>query len=273
MAAREHGTPALWPYPRIVAHRGGGTLAPENTLAAIRLGAELGFRGVEFDVMLAADGEPVLMHDQTLERTTSGRGAVSAHSAPQLARLDAGVWKGRRWRGEPVPRLEQAAQLCHALGLWANVEIKPASGYERRTGEAVARATHALWRDAALPPVLSSFSPLALGAARAAAPELPRGLLLKRIPPYWRELARDLECVALHCKGRLLTQALVRAMHEAGFAVLAWTVNDPRTAKKLLRWGVDCIVTDALRRIGPDFAAPVAPAKRRSLLQRLRRVR
>jgi len=250
-----------WPYPRIVAHRGGGKLAPENTLGAIRFGAELGFGGVEFDVMLSGDGVPVLIHDQTLERTTSGHGAVSTHSAAQLARLDAGVWKGRRWAGEPIPRLEQAAQLCRALGLWANVEIKPAKGYERRTGEAVARTARALWRDAALPPVLSSFSPVALAAAREAAPELPRGLLLQRIPPYWREMARDLECVALHCKGRLLTQALVRAMQEAGYAVLAWTVNEPRTASKLLRWGVDCIVTDALRRIGPAFAAPAARRK------------
>ena len=260
-----------WPYPNVVAHRGGGKLAPENTLAAIRLGAELGFAGVEFDVMLSGDGVPVLIHDQMLERTTNGHGAVSAHSAEALARLDAGLWKGRRWRGEPVPRLAQAAELCRALALWANVEIKPAKGYERRTGEAVANAARVLWRDAPLPPVLSSFWPLALGAARVAAPELPRGLLLQRIPPHWRELARDLECVALHCKGRLLTQALVRAMHEAGFAVLAWTVNDPHTARKLLRWGVDCIVTDALRRIGPDFARPAPQTAKRGLLQRLRR--
>ena len=255
-----------WPYPRIVAHRGGGRLAPENTLAAIRLGAELGYAGVELDAMLAGDGVPVLIHDQTLERTTSGRGEVSAHSAAQLARLDAGGWKGRRWRGESVPSLEQAAALCRSLGLWANVEIKPAKGYERRTGEAVASAAGALWQAAPLPPVLSSFSPVALAAARAAAPGLPRGLLLQRIPPYWREMARDLECVALHCKGRLLTQALVRAMHEAGFAVLAWTVNDPRAAHRLLRWGVDCIVTDALRRIGPDFAPGAA---RRALWRRV----
>jgi len=257
-----------WPYPRIVAHRGGGKAAPENTLAAIRLGAEFGFAGVEFDVMLSGDGVPVLIHDQKLERTTSGRGQVSAHSAAQLARLDAGAWKGRRWRGERVPRLEQAAELCRALGLWANVEIKPANGYERRTGEAVARAARALWQGAPLAPVLSSFSPLALGAAREAAPELPRGLLLKRrIPPHWLEMARDLECVALHCEGRLLTQALVRAMHEAGVAVLAWTVNDPRAASKLLRWGVDCLVTDAVKRIGPDFAAA---APRRGFWRRLR---
>ncbi|KPK08546.1 MAG: hypothetical protein AMJ64_03230 [Betaproteobacteria bacterium SG8_39] len=263
--------PALWPYPNVVAHRCGGTLAPENTLAAIRTGAALGFDGIELDVMLAGDGVPVLMHDETLERTTSGRGRVTAHSAAQLARLDAGVWKGRRWRGEPVPSLAQAVRLARELGLWTNVEIKPAKGYERRTGEAVAGAARALWQGAPRMPVLSSFSPLALGAAREAAPELPRGLLLQRVPPHWCEMARDLECVALHCSHRALTQALVRAMHEAGFAVLAWTVNDPRAARKLLGWGVDCIVTDALKRIGPEFARPAPPTAKRGLLQRLRR--
>jgi len=259
-----------WPYPRVVAHRGGGRLAPENTLAAIRLGAELGFRGVEFDVMLSGDGVPVLIHDQKLERTTSGRGQVSAHSAAQLGRLDAGAWKGRRWRGERIPSLAAAGALCRELGLWANVEIKRANGYERRTGEAVARAARTLWQGAALPPVLSSFSPLALAAAREAAPELPRGLLLTRVPAHWELIARDLECSALHCSHRALTHALVRAMQQAGFAVLAWTVNDPRVARKLLRWGVDCLVTDALRRIGPEFAAQ-QPVARRGLLQRLRR--
>ena len=257
-----------WPYPKVVAHRGGGAAAPENTLAAIRVGAEMGFRGVEFDVMLAGDGVPVLIHDETLERTTNARGAVSARSAAELARLDAGGWKGQRWTGEPVPSFEQAVHLCRERDLWVNVEIKPAKGYERRTGEAVARAARTLFQGAPLPPILSSFSPLALAAAREAAPELPRGLLLGRIPPQWREIARDLECVAIHCNHRALTRALARSMHDAGYAILCWTVNDPRSARRLLGWGVDCLVTDALKRIGPEFAEQ---PKRSGLLQRLRR--
>ena len=108
-----------WPYPRIVAHRGGGTLAPENTLAAIRLGAEMGFRGVEFDVMLAGDGTPVLIHDETLERTTGVKGEVARTSWAELAQLDAGSWKGEKWRGERIPSFEQAGRLCRELGLCA----------------------------------------------------------------------------------------------------------------------------------------------------------
>jgi len=243
-----------WPYPRIVAHRGGGTLAPENTLGAIRLGAEMGFKGVEFDVMLAGDGTPVLIHDETLRRTTGAHGYVAQTPYAELQRLDAGAWRGARWRGEKIPRFEDAVRLCRHLGLWANVEIKPGRGYERRTGEAVARMAAELWRGAALPPVLSSFSPVALAAAREAAPELPRGLLLGRLPPYWREMLRDLQCVALHANFRTLRQRVVQEAHAAGCAVLAWTVNDRRAARKLLGWGVDCLVSDRLDRIGPDFA-------------------
>ncbi len=243
-----------WPHPKILAHRGGGTLAPENTLGAIRLGAEMGFKGVEFDVMLSGDGTPVLIHDTTLQRTTGTRGDVARTSYADLQRLDAGAWQGARWRGERIPRLEDAARLCRELGLWANVEIKPALGYERRTGEAVARMAAELWRGAQSPPVLSSFSPVALAAARAAAPQLPRGLLLGRLPPYWREMLRDLECVALHGNHRVLNRRVVAAIREAGCAVLAWTVNDRRTARKLLGRGVDCLVTDRLDRIAPDFA-------------------
>ena len=107
-----------WPYPRIVAHRGGGTLAPENTLGAIRFGASRGFVAVEVDVMLAGDGVPVLIHDRTLERTTHTRGMVSATPLAALERLDAGAWFSAEWRGERIPRFEDAARLCRELGLW-----------------------------------------------------------------------------------------------------------------------------------------------------------
>ncbi len=243
-----------WPYPRIVAHRGGGTLAPENTLAAIRLGASLGFAGVEFDVMLAGDGTPVLIHDETLERTTGEKGDVARTPYAALAKLDAGAWRGERWRGERIPDFAAAAALCRELGLWANVEIKPARGYARETGDAVARAAQALWRGAPRPPLASSFSVEALAAARTAAPGLARGYLVEKVPPDWRDTMRALDCVALHCDYRAVTAALVDEIHAAGYAVLCWTVNDAGAARRLLDWGVDCLVTDALEVVGPAFA-------------------
>jgi glycerophosphoryl diester phosphodiesterase len=235
-----------WPYPKIVAHRGGGSLAPENTLGAIRLGAAMGFRGVEFDVMLAGDGMPVIIHDETVDRTTNGRGAVPNMTYAELCALKVG-------NGERIPTFDEAGRLCRELGIWANVEIKPAKGYERATGKAVAPLARELWRGAAQPPILSSFSVDALEAAREAAPELPRGYLVSTIPRHWRETMQRLGCAALHCNYQSLTKELAAEIHGAGYAILLWTVNKPETARQMLALGADCLVTDALDRIGPDF--------------------
>jgi glycerophosphoryl diester phosphodiesterase len=235
-----------WPYPRIVAHRGGGALAPENTLGAIRRGAAMGFRGVEFDVMLAGDGTPVVIHDETVDRTTSGRGAVPDMTYAELSALKIGA-------DEKIPSYEEAVRLCRELGLWANVEIKPAKGHERRTGEAVARMTRELWQGAPLAPVLSSFSVEALAGARSVAPGLPRGYLVDRLPDDWRDTLRRLGCVALHCNYKSLNEKLASDIHAAGYSILLWTVNEPEIARQMLAFGADCLVTDALDRIGPDF--------------------
>jgi len=230
-----------------VAHRGGGSLAPENTLGALRTGAALGFKAVEFDVMLAADGVPVLIHDETTERTTGVKGRVAQLRAAQLEGLDAGG-------GEGIPRFEKAAALCRKLGLWANVEIKPAAGHERATGEAVARMARELWRGEAQLPVLSSFSLAALLAAQEAAPELPRGYVVHEVPPDWESKLRRLACVSLHCDHRKLAPELIGPIRQAGYAVACWTVNDPAWARRLLDLGVDCLITDALKEIGPGFS-------------------
>src|SRR2546430_10446532 len=158
-----------WPYPRVVGHRGAGTLTPENTLAGLRKAAAMGFGGVEFDVMLSTDKVPILIHDETLDRTTSGRGSVAATPYASLASLDAGAWFGPQYRGERVPTFEEAGQLCAQLGLWANVEIKPARGFERETAVAGTKLALKLW-SAPPAPLLSFF---AAGSHRAAAPGPP----------------------------------------------------------------------------------------------------
>ncbi|MFZ2329755.1 MAG: glycerophosphodiester phosphodiesterase family protein, partial [Rhodoferax sp.] len=122
-----------WPYPRWVAHRGAGKLAPENTLAAFRLGASYGYRMFECDVKLSADGVPFLMHDATLQRTTNARGKLGAgnsavggdHPWGVLAQLDAGGWHSRAFAGEPLPTLDAIAAFCIHNGHFLNIEIKP----------------------------------------------------------------------------------------------------------------------------------------------------
>ena len=242
-----------WPYPRVVAHRGGGTLTPENTLAGMRKASELKFGGVEFDVMLTADATPILMHDETLERTTNGKGSIAATAYRDLARLDAGSWFGSEFAGEPVPSFEQAGKLCIELGLWANVEIKPVKGYEAETGNAAALIARELWRGAAVQPLLSSFQAASLIAARAAAPELDRGALTEKIPANWREWMRELDCVSLHCNQKYLAAEQVAEVHAAGYWMFCYSVNEPQRARELFDWGVDAIVTDRLDLIAPDF--------------------
>jgi glycerophosphoryl diester phosphodiesterase len=243
-----------WPYPRIIAHRGGGLLAPENTLAGLALARNLGFQGVEFDVKLSAEGTPILMHDDTLERTTDGRGVVAETSYKSIADLDAGSWFGNEFSGEPVPAFAAASAMCLRSCLWANVEIKPSPGRERETGEVVARMARMLWQGATLPPLLSSFSPVALEAAAVEAPELPRALLVVEVPDNWRALLDRLQCVALHASHTHLDAATVEAVHGAGCGVLAYTVNDSERALDLLEWQVDALVTDQLDAITPNFA-------------------
>jgi hypothetical protein len=140
----------------------------ENTLTAMRVGHAHGYRMVEFDVKLAADNVSFLLHDATLERTTSGRGRADALLWRELSRLDAGGWHSAKYAGEPLPTLASIARWARAHGVACNIEIKPTPGRERETGAAVALDAAALWRDAEVPPLLSSFSEDALDAARDA---------------------------------------------------------------------------------------------------------
>ncbi len=241
-----------WPGPRWIAHRGGGALAPENTLAAIREGIARGYRGVEFDVMLTADDVPVLMHDADFGRTIAGSGSVAGTPYADLARRDAGAWFGPLHVGEPVPRYDDVVRFCSAHDVWMNVEIKPSPGREVETGRVVGETTAMLARDRPLPILFSSFSGAALGAARIAAPDVPRGLLFGRLPADAVERARDLGCVSVHADHRPLDRDAAERLHAAGFAVMAYTVNEAARAATLTAWGVDALCTDRIDVLRPD---------------------
>lgn len=260
--------PRPWPWPRVLAHRGGGTLAPENTLGAIRYGHSLGFRAVEFDAMLPADDVAILMHDPTLLRTTGRTGDVLAHRAAELAQFGAGAWHSARYADERVPLLESALKLCRELGIWANVEIKPVPGQETRTGRAVALEVARIYADVLRPqdsaaaespdarlPLFSSFATDALVAARAAAPGIARGWLIDKVPHDWAQTMERLGCVSLHTNHKHLDAALAQAIRRAGYWLFCYTVNTPERARQILSWGVDAFCTDRLDLIGADFAA------------------
>lgn len=241
-----------WPYPLWLAHRGAGKLAPENTLAAFRLGASYGYRAFECDVKLSADGIPFLMHDATLERTTPERGVAGERPWSELSRLDAGGWHSRAYAGEPPPSLESLAAWLLRNGFHLDLEIKPTPGTERHTGQVVAAACRRLWAGQDLPPLLSSFKPEALAGAREVAPELPRALLVDEFWDGWYEAALELGCVAIIPNYMTVDAALVDRARADGMRVLCYTVNDPPEARRLLAAGVAGLITDAVDRFSPD---------------------
>jgi glycerophosphoryl diester phosphodiesterase len=249
------------PLPWVIGHRGAAGSAPENTLASFRRAAALGARWVEFDVRLSADGRCILLHDDTVERTTDGQGRADRLMLEDLSGLDAGGWFGREFAGEPIPTLEETIDLLSELGLGANVEIKPGAGMEAVTGAAVARVVAASWPGHLPPPLLSSFKPASLAAALDAEPELARGLLVGALPADWRSQAAALRCVTIHCDHRKLRPTQAREVRAAGFPLLAYTVNEAARAKELMGWGVSAVISDNPERLLAGISlAPVGEA-------------
>ncbi|CAA7621499.1 glycerophosphodiester phosphodiesterase family protein [Magnetospirillum sp. UT-4] len=222
--------------PPVIGHRGAAGHAPENTPASFRAAAALGCRMVEFDVRLSADGVPVVFHDDTLERCTGATGPVKARGLAELQRLG-------------VATLAEVLALCLELGLAVNIEIKPDRGDERATAAAALEVAAGAWPSDRPPPLVSSFSRVALATARQVAPAWPRGLLVGGLPADWRQAAEALGCVAIHADHRRLGAATIARIAAAGLAVLAYTVNDPGRAAVLWRRGVAAVFSDRPGRI------------------------
>lgn len=241
--------------PRIIGHRGACGLAPENTVASFRKAAELGVRWVEFDVHLSADGIPVVIHDDTVNRTTNGRGKVAALTLAELQALDAGTWFQPRFQDERVPTLEEVVILLGKLGLGAVVEIKPSPGTEAATAEAAVRLLLKRWPDHLSPPMVSSFEIEALERAHEVAPGIARALLVGRVRDGWELEIDRLGCSALHADQERLDAKTVASVTRAGLPLFAYTVNDAARAADLFKWGVAAVFSDR-----PDLIEPVARA-------------
>ncbi len=241
--------PARLIEPPVIGHRGAAGHAPENTLASLRAAAALGVRWVEFDAKLTGDGQVVLFHDETLERTTDGSGPVADMALEDLRALDAGGWFGEPFRGERIPTLSETLAVLGELKLGANVEIKPDPGREEATGDTVARILAREWPRDLPPPIVSSFKAESLLAARTVVPDYPRALIVGDVPADWRRRLDSLGCAALHCAATGMTRDLAREIHAAGYGPRCYTVNDAGTARTLFRWGVEAVFSDYPDRI------------------------
>ena len=228
----------------LIAHRGDRAHAPENTLSAFCMAKQKGADCVEFDVMLTQDGCPIIMHDDTLDRTTNGSGLVSERDLAYIKSLDAGSWFDPAFKSEPVPTLAAVIDLLVALDLNANIEIKPCGNTAILTAKKAIEIIKTHWPKDKKPPLLSSFNQDSLAVCLAGAPEYPRALLLDE----WRDdscaLAADLNCSSINCDYSFLTKDRIECIKSKGFLVYAYTVNDPIIAAQLDDWGVNGLFSD-----------------------------
>lgn len=239
-------------WPARVAHRCGGVLAPENTLAGLEACAARGGRAVEFDVRLSADGTPVLLHDETLDRTTTGHGPLAQWSDRELAALRTGIGHPRCPDGEPLPTLGVALARCAALGLAANVELKCETAVQ--ASPLVDAVLTVCARAVAPPPVLfSSFSADVLRRLAVCAPKSARGWLLDQLATDWPSRLEAFGCGSVHLGVAGLSQEIVTQVQGRGARVQVWTVDDPELADRLLSWGVEAVISNL-----PEIFAPAS---------------
>ncbi len=216
--------------PKVIGHRGAKAYAPENTLASFREARRRGATWVETDIKLTADGVPIVMHDASLKRTMGVDRLVAETPRAELPK--------------DVPTFEEAIGCFQEQGLGCNVEIKPDAGREAATARVVVATLRRCWPAILPPPLLSSFEEASLAAAREAAPEFARAILLEDVAADWRAQADRVGAAGVNANGQKLAAARVREIKQAGFALGVYTIDDPALARRLVGMGVDCVITD-----------------------------
>lgn len=229
--------------PKIIGHRGGAGYAPENTLAAIQHALDIGVKAIEIDATVSQDGIAMVMHDFNVDRTTDGQGPLILKSAIDLQALDAGSTFDKKYKGERIPKLSEVLTLIAAHNVVLNLEIKPLLGWEEPTVRAVLNTlnTHTAVHNKIY---ISSMSTLALDIFHESMPNLAKGLIVYAVPENWAERMIQHNCESLHCYPDFVTAELARDLHEKGYRLNVYTVNDVDQAKALFQLGVDAVFTD-----------------------------
>ncbi len=252
--------------PAVQGHRGASALAPENTLAAFQKAIELGADGMEMDLQMTWDGAVVVIHDDTLDRTTDGRGRVTDLSLEQVKQADAGIKFGSAFRGQRVPTLGEVIDLVKTSGnqrVRLNLEIKFGEGREG-TPEGLEAAVLSVLRETGFIDrvTIQSFHHPSAAKMKGLEPRIPVGLLVgeRRPPPDPLSLVRLFRADYYAPHHRLVTAELVQALHQAGIPVVTWTVNDETDIRRMIRLGLGSLPGDAIISDHPDRLLAVVKA-------------
>lgn len=229
---------------RIAAHRGVASLAPENTLAGIYKAAELGLSWIEIDTQLSADGIPVIIHDQTVERCSNGNGAVADLHFAELQQLDVGSWFDGVFADQRLPSLSQVLTVCQSLGLQINLELKLHAGDDvNKLCEQVARVIE----QSEFPSqhlLISSFDHQAMLQIKKRLPEVRRGQLWEGLCDNWLEKLQAIDAHSAHCNYREISKQQAMQIKQSGYQLICYTANDPDEVREHWQWGVDLMITD-----------------------------
>ena len=246
-------TTSIWfrNAPLVIAHRGASAYAPENTITAFRLAAELGADAVELDAKLTADGQVVVHHDRTLDRTTTGTGPLKTRTLEELQYLDAGSHFNLNYAGERIPTLSEVFRAV-ADRLLINIELSNYASPFDRLPEAIVKLVREFGLEKWV--LLSSFNPVGLMRARKLAPEVQLGLLVAAMEPRWLRAFFSMITPheAFHPSMILVSEEMIEGQHRQGRWVNVWTVNELDNIKRLVHLGVEGVITDV-----PDLAREV----------------
>ncbi|ATZ94530.1 MULTISPECIES: glycerophosphodiester phosphodiesterase family protein [Dickeya] len=228
----------------LIAHRGASALAPENTLAAMRKAAQLGATWLEVDVKLTRDNQPVIIHDDRVDRTTNGRGWVAGLTLEEIRRLDARAQFGEAFAGVTIPTLQELIACVLELDMGLQLELKPTAGDDVETAEVALGVLKSMWpanRDRLF---LSSFSVRSIQAAARLMPDVPRAFAVVVPPKRPVALLQETHCQILHCLSALLDDEAQHILADSGIEYAVAIVNDAAQARRFLANGAQTILSD-----------------------------
>lgn len=230
----------------VLAHRGYSGKAPENTMDAFELALEAGADGLELDVHITKDGEVVVIHDDTIDRTTNGSGRVEDYTYAELAEFDAGSWFGAEFKGERLPTLSQVCELIKGTDKIFNVELKAGANFQALT-EKVSEIIKAY--DLVPNTIISSFNHYALAYSKQVNPNLRTAILYTAALYAPWEYVKMIGADALHPKHVTVVPFIVEEAHKHGLMVNPYTVDEPHDIERMLKAGVDSVITNQVTRV------------------------